>query len=87
VEYFMSFLGLIAFAFIVTALRGFTAQKRIQAYIDNGKVLYTGGCIEIAPNLPDSEVVKLQIERDIYIKTSRTMTGLFKLYRKNSQYL
>ncbi|WP_299945655.1 hypothetical protein [uncultured Microbulbifer sp.] len=85
-EIFIAALFFLFIGVIVIAIRGKIAERRLQKCIDNGKVLYNGKSIELSESLSEYEKQRLEIERLLYLKSSRLMTGVFKLYNKNSQY-
>jgi hypothetical protein len=86
-DIFLWVIGLFILSYFVVGFRAFKAQERLQACIDNGKVLFDGIHIEFSEDLSESELKKLEFERDYYIKVKRALRTIPKgLHRRNSGY-
>ena len=78
--------GSIFLLIVVVAFRITKAQKRLQACIDNGTVIFDGISIEISEDLPEEQALKIKIERKLYLGYRRAIPGSSRLHQKNSQY-
>jgi hypothetical protein len=86
-ELFLWSVGALILGYFMMCMRAFKAQKRLQICIDNGKVLFDGVHIELAENLTEVELKKLEFERDYYLKVRRlTKTLPDRLHLRNSAY-
>lgn len=85
-EIFINILIIVGVVIVLLSLRFSQCKSRLQKCIDNGTIIFDGITITIPDELDDKWKMKLELEREFYLKYTRTFQGIGQLHLKNSQY-